>query len=226
MNEQATTPEPSIAAEGAAGAAAVHGGQLLRQAREAAGVHIAALAVALKVPVRQIEALEQGRFDRLPDPTFVRALAGSLCRHLRIDPKPVLAQLPQALAEAPRVPEGINQPFHRPGAQRAPVVPWARVLRPAWLVAAGLLVAALLLLLWPKLLPPAADIPAPPAAEVVTPVPAAAPAAAATLPPGSTPGPGLAGVVVETIQPALPLPTTGAAPPAVAGSTALPRTTP
>ena len=97
----------------------VHGGELLRQAREAAGVHIAALAVALKVPVRQIESLEQGAFDRLPDPTFTRALAASLCRQLHIDPKPILAQLPQALLSQPRVRDGINEPFHRPGTSAA-----------------------------------------------------------------------------------------------------------
>ena len=34
----------------------VHGGQLLREAREAAGLHVAALAVSLKVPVRASNA--------------------------------------------------------------------------------------------------------------------------------------------------------------------------
>ncbi|WP_457306933.1 helix-turn-helix domain-containing protein, partial [Polaromonas sp. P5_E6] len=36
-------------------------GTLLREAREAAGIHIAALAVSLKVPVKKLEALELDR---------------------------------------------------------------------------------------------------------------------------------------------------------------------
>mgnify|MGYP000700471163 CR=1 FL=1 len=71
-------------------------GRLLREAREAAGLHIASLAVSLKVPVRKLEALEADRYDLLPDAVFVRALASSVCRALRVDPAPVLLKLPEA----------------------------------------------------------------------------------------------------------------------------------
>lgn len=74
------------------------GGAMLRAAREQAGVHIASLAVMLKVPVARLEALEAERFDLLPDPPFVRALVGSVCRILKIDPIPVLARFPQRAA--------------------------------------------------------------------------------------------------------------------------------
>jgi len=57
-------------------------GVMLRKAREAQGLHIAMLAVALKVPVKKIEAIEDNRFDLLPDMVFVRALASSICRSL------------------------------------------------------------------------------------------------------------------------------------------------
>jgi cytoskeleton protein RodZ len=70
-------------------------GRLLRQAREAAGVHIAALAVALKVPVAKLEALEADRYEALPDAVFARALASSMCRVLKVDPSAVLERLPQ-----------------------------------------------------------------------------------------------------------------------------------
>jgi len=73
-------------------------GALLRQGRMAAGLHIAALAVALKVPVRRLEALESDRFDLLPDAVFVRALASSVCRVLKMDATPVLALLPASVA--------------------------------------------------------------------------------------------------------------------------------
>lgn len=79
----------------------VTAGELLRDAREAAGVHIASLAVALKVPVSKLEALELDDFSALPDIVFVRALASSVCRTLKMDPQPVLARLPQG--EGPRL---------------------------------------------------------------------------------------------------------------------------
>ncbi len=69
-------------------------GVLLRAAREAQGLHIAALAVTLKVPVKKLEALEADRFDLLPDIVFVRALAASVCRTLKIDPAQILVNLP------------------------------------------------------------------------------------------------------------------------------------
>ncbi len=70
-------------------------GPYLRQVRENAGIHIAALAQALKVPVARLEALEADRFDEMPDPAFARALTATICRLLQVDPVPVLARLPQ-----------------------------------------------------------------------------------------------------------------------------------
>lgn len=69
-------------------------GALMRAARERQGLHIAALAAAIKVPPAKLEALEAGRYDELTDATFVRALAQSVCRVLKIDAKPVLELLP------------------------------------------------------------------------------------------------------------------------------------
>ncbi len=86
-------------------------GTLLREARAAAGIHIAALAVALKVPVAKLEALEADNFAVLPDTVFVRALASSVCRTLKIDAAPILALLPQS--KSPRLAAGnagINTP--------------------------------------------------------------------------------------------------------------------
>src|SRR3954470_9635203 len=96
-------------------------GTLLRQAREAAGLHVASLAVSLKVPVRKLEALEQDRYDELPDAVFVRALASSVCRTLKVDPAPVLQRLPQT--PQPRLAESrqaINAPFRSPRDGPAP----------------------------------------------------------------------------------------------------------
>ncbi len=122
---------------------------LLQQSREAAGLHIAALAAALKVPVKKLEALEAGRYEELPDLTFARALASSACRHLKIDPGPVLEQIPfgrtPALGDTPNT---INAPF-KPAQEGAttPAVEWLR--RPAVLASLLLVLAAAGLLLAP-----------------------------------------------------------------------------
>lgn len=71
-------------------------GQLLRAARLKAGVHLAVLSVTLKVPVKQLEALELDEFDPAKGPVFFRGLASAVCRHLQTDPAPILALLPQA----------------------------------------------------------------------------------------------------------------------------------
>ena len=51
-------------------------GQRLRAAREARGLHLAMLSVTLKVPVRQLEALENDQYDAFRGPAFVRAVPG------------------------------------------------------------------------------------------------------------------------------------------------------
>ncbi len=74
----------------------ISAGQMLMQARLDAGLHIAALAVTLRVPVKRIEALENGQIDLLPDLVFVRALTSSICQTLKIDALPILEKLPKA----------------------------------------------------------------------------------------------------------------------------------
>ena len=126
-------------------------GTLLRQAREAQGLHVAALAVALKVPVRKLEALESDRFDLLPDAVFVRALASSVCRTLKIDPQPVLERLPRTTV--PRLiqdQDGINAPFRAPSDGAGPS--WLDQLsRPVFLTVIALLLGALVLIFLPSL---------------------------------------------------------------------------
>ena len=124
-------------------------GDLLRDAREAAGLHIAALAASLKVPVKKLEALEQDRFDLLPDAVFVRALASSVCRTLKIDPTQVLERMPQSAA--PRLAQrsaSINAPFSSP-ADGPRASPWKHASRPAVLAVLALLLGAVVLIFLP-----------------------------------------------------------------------------
>ncbi|MEN9437850.1 MAG: hypothetical protein RIR09_2505 [Pseudomonadota bacterium] len=91
-------------------------GRMLRNAREAVGLHVGALAVSMKIPVKKLEALESDRFDLLPDAAFVRALASSVCRTLKIDAAPILEKLP--LSHVPQLGPGnraVNEPFYAYG---------------------------------------------------------------------------------------------------------------
>jgi cytoskeleton protein RodZ len=102
-------------------------GALLRSARQAQGLHIAALATTLKVPPRKLEALEADRYDEFQGATFVRALAQAACRALKIDPTPVLDRLPDIdSGNLSQLERGLNAPFRERGTRRdSPEVPGA-----------------------------------------------------------------------------------------------------
>ncbi len=124
-------------------------GGMIRSARQAQGIALASLAAMLKVPLRRLEALEGGRHDELQGPTFERALAQAACRVLKIDPKPVLALLPQHERNTlERVTEGINTPFRDGQASRAFELPG--LMRPVVVIVVLLVVAALALFAMPE----------------------------------------------------------------------------
>lgn len=138
---------------GQAGSEPSTAGSLLRQAREAAGLHIAALAVSLKVPVRKLEMLEADRLDALPDPVFARALASSACRALKVDPAPVLALLPRAAPTTlkdDRSLGGASMPGRNPMVWTAG---YRLMLRPPGVWILLLLLGSLILVLWPASAP-------------------------------------------------------------------------
>lgn len=192
-------------------APATAGGRL-RQAREAQGLHIAALATSLKVPVRKLEALERDRYDELPDATFTRALAQTVCRALKIDAAPVLALLPrpEAVALDP-ISAGINAPFRDKNAGAEPVL--GGLLRhPATAIVVLLIAGAAAVAFWPRglslPLPQTASTPA-----AVLALPASAPVAL----PASAPLPAASVPLVETVHAAPAEPAASAASAAAAG---------
>ena len=124
-------------------------GGMIREARQAQGIDLASLAAMLKIPLRRLEALESDRHDELQGPTFERALAQAACRVLKIDPKPVLALLPQHERNTlERVSEGINAPFRDGQGSGGFEVPTA--MRPVLAFIVLLLVAALVLAFLPQ----------------------------------------------------------------------------
>lgn len=139
---------------------AARAGAALRSAREAVGMHLAALASTIKVPIAKLEALEAGRLDELHDPVFVRALTGSVCRAIRTDPAPILQWLPPgSVPQLPQEDAAINAPFRKPGESTRPSLRDV-LTRPGALVVFALLVAAFVLLLLPEVTGPGSPSPA------------------------------------------------------------------
>jgi cytoskeleton protein RodZ len=182
MNEVADAPA----------AQAPSAGSQLKRAREAAGLHVAALAVSLKVPVGKLEALEDDRYDLLPDAVFARALASSVCRALKIDPTPVLERLPRsATPRLSQAREGLNAPFRVPG--EGTRSGWmAHLTRPVAMAVGALLLGALALMLLPSIgeFAPAPEPVLPPGAPVTISVAPAEPRSAdPASAPAAVPGP-------------------------------------
>lgn len=215
----------------------VTAGTLLRQAREASGLHVAALAVSMKVPVKKLEALEADRLEELPDAVFIRALAASVCRTLKVDPAPILGRLPQSVTPKLNSSDrGVSMPTQGSNFLAShSVADFAT--RPTVLLVAALLLAALAVVFVPearnsvglaqsgKLVPPAEPLAppmAPPVAKdvavAVNPVPVAKPLAEIPQPQASAQA---AAVLAAPAEPA-PGPATVAAKPASAAVAAGP----
>ena len=158
---------------------------MLRAAREKQGLHIAALAAAIKVSPRKLDALEHDRWHELPDATFTRALAQTVCRTLKIDARPVLDKLPPAASSTLESSDaGLNEPFReRPGREEPGFA--ATAVRPMVWGAAALMVAAVAVYLLPEDLwsrfAASAPVLAPVAAPLANPDPVASPIPAATV---------------------------------------------
>lgn len=159
-------------------------GAMLRAARERQGLHIAALAAAIKVSPRKLDALENDRWSELPDATFTRALAQTVCRTLKIDARPVLDKLPAAATVALEATDaGLNTPFRdRPGRDDPSLA--VSAIKPMVWGAALLMVAAVAVYFLP---PGLFDGARPPPAPLSAPAPVAAASVLAPLPAASAP---------------------------------------
>lgn len=150
MSENLVMQDAAINQENPVENGAISAGQMLQKARLDAGLHIAALAVSLRVPVKRIEALENGQMDLLPDMVFVRALTSSICQTLKIDALPILGKLPKAAL--PRLngeDVAINTPIGMAGDGKGVLL--SGIITSPWLMGVVLLcIGAVGIYLWPK----------------------------------------------------------------------------
>lgn len=73
-------------------------GEELAQARAALGLSLGDVARQLKFAPRQIEALEQGRYDELPTGTFARGMVRAYARLLKLDAEPLVERIAARVA--------------------------------------------------------------------------------------------------------------------------------
>ena len=113
----AAQPPQEQEAPGQTASAPMTAGRLLADRREQVGMHLAALAATLKVPLQKLQALEADQYEQFKDIVFLRALASSVCRALKMDAAPVLALLPRSMPVALKDQQGLNARFNEAGAR-------------------------------------------------------------------------------------------------------------
>lgn len=79
-------------------AAALGVGETLARARQTQGLELSDVAQLLKFAPRQLEALEQERFDALPGPTIARGMVRNYARLMKLDPDPLLERMADRFA--------------------------------------------------------------------------------------------------------------------------------
>lgn len=201
MNEGLLSSSAATLADGALVEST--GGGMLRAAREAKGLHISALSASLKVSVKKLEAIEANQFDALPDIVFARALASSICRHLKIDPTPILEKLPPVTSPGLKTDEsGINMPFRASG-QAPGLTRWLNISKPAMLASISLLLFAIVLV-WVTWIQKPDPVPSPNAEANSATMLAASPAPAASEVPASVASSTSAATASELTPIALP----------------------
>ncbi|ANB03509.1 hypothetical protein ECTOBSL9_3184 [Ectothiorhodospira sp. BSL-9] len=136
-------------------------GELLRRAREAAGMTRDDLGGRLQLHPRTMAALEEDHFDALPEPPFVRGYLRGLAKVLEIDPAPLVEAYEssvrggvEASAEKSRgatrsTAQGVPERHAQAGPKTAPASARQVAVGPIWIVLAGLvLVGVLAAVVW------------------------------------------------------------------------------
>jgi cytoskeletal protein RodZ len=66
-------------------------GDTLRERRASLGISLETAENETRIRARLLQALEDGEYDRLPNPGYVRGYVSSYARYLELDPVPLLA---------------------------------------------------------------------------------------------------------------------------------------
>jgi cytoskeletal protein RodZ len=148
-------------------------GETLRERRVALGLTLEQVQEGVRIRQKLLDALEEGHYDRLPDPGYVRGYISSYARFLELDPVPLL-NMYKAETGAGRFHElnlpQVEEAVARTGEQHA--IPWKGAM------AVAVTLGVISLVIWAV-----ARISTGP--ETTPPIPPAATAASATVEPVS-----------------------------------------
>lgn len=100
-------------------------GNVLKAAREAQGLSIHEVSGQLRLGVKQIQAIEQDDFDKLPQPSIVRGFIRNYARLLNIDVAPIIEAYQRIVPNKTPLPLSV-----RSNASRSVIDKPVRVLRP------------------------------------------------------------------------------------------------
>jgi cytoskeleton protein RodZ len=89
------------------------GGGVLREAREAAGLGLQEAARRLHTTIHIVEALENGQWERLGAPVFVRGQLRSYAKLLGVDADTVLQQVPVGRVESSELVSRSHTPYYQ-----------------------------------------------------------------------------------------------------------------
>jgi cytoskeletal protein RodZ len=107
-------------------------GDLLRQARTEQGLSCDQLAQSLKMGSEQLQALEKGDLERLPEPVFIKAMTRRVASKLGLDCDSLIIRLQDVLP----APEAVNNlqaaaagraAAVGPATHQGPAIPWQRL---------------------------------------------------------------------------------------------------
>ncbi|MCM8731122.1 helix-turn-helix domain-containing protein [Hephaestia sp. GCM10023244] len=111
-------------------------GDTLRAAREKQKLSIADIAQRTRVPIRHLEAIEQGHYDELPSPTYAIGFAKAYARAIDVD-EAEIGRMVRAEAGVPRRPTMETMPYEPADPARLP---------PAGIAIFGVLLALVLVI--------------------------------------------------------------------------------
>lgn len=99
-------------AEPAAPVEAPSVGETLSRGRCSVGLSVDDVALHLKYSARQIDALEKGRYEELPESAFVRGMVRNYARLVKLDPEPLTRRIAGSLALPAPIADAV--PFRKP----------------------------------------------------------------------------------------------------------------
>ncbi len=81
-------------------------GQVLKEEREKRGVSLNEIAIATKINIKFLQAIEEGNLEALPQKTFVRGFVRSYAKHLNLDTVGILEAFQEEMGSTrPAAPE-------------------------------------------------------------------------------------------------------------------------